>query len=193
MNAPTDQDLVRRSIMGDGRAFASIVERHTRLVYAAVRSVTGDNNEIDDIVQEVFIRIYRNLGSFGGRSALSTWIYSVARNHAINAVSRARPETVPMESAAPLESALPGPDAELERREALAALERILGGLEGRYREVVELRYLAERRYDEIAELLGVPMGTVKTLLHRARLKMRALLPEDDECGVRDDERRQAL
>jgi len=193
LNAPTDHDLVRRSLEGDERAFAALVERHTRIVYAAVRSVTGDSDDVDDTVQEVFIRIYRNLGSYAGRSALSTWIYSVARNHAINVRSRARPDTVPLESAAPLASGRPGPDDELERREDLARIERILGCLDGRYRETVELRYLAGKQYAEIAELLGVPIGTVKTLLHRARLKMKAMLPEDCEYEVRDGKRRQVL
>lgn len=193
MSAPTDHDLVRRSLGGDGRAFGTLVERHTRLVYAAVRAVTGDSDEVDDIVQEVFIRVYRNLASWKERSALSTWMYTVARNHAINSVSRPRPDTVPLESALPLAGDGPAPDAELERREALAGIERILEGLEGRYREVVELRYLAGRQYAEIAEIIGVPIGTVKTLLHRARLKMRTLLPEDCGYGVRDDERRQVL
>jgi RNA polymerase sigma-70 factor (ECF subfamily) len=193
LNAPTDDELARRSLDGDGRAFATLVERHTRLVYAAVRAVTGDGDDVDDIVQEAFIRIYRNLGSFGGRSALSTWIYSVARNHAINTVSRRRPETVPLDAAAPLASDDPGPHEELERREALARIEQTLACLDGRYREVVELRYLAGRRYDEIAELLGVPMGTVKTLLHRARSRMKALLIDQSRDEERDDERRQVL
>lgn len=192
MNAD-DRELVLSSLEGDGRAFASIVERHTRLVYAAVRSVAGDSGEVDDMVQEAFIRVYRNLGSFGGRSALSTWIYSVARNHAINALSRARPETVQLDSAEALASDRPGPDAELQRRETLERLERILAGLEGRYREIVELRYLAGKRYEEIAAILGAPMGTVKTLLHRARLQMREMARENRADEERDDERRHAL
>ena len=83
LRGETDHDLLEKARSGDGRAFGRIVERYTGIVYAAVRSVLGNHDEIDDAVQEAFIRVYKGLASFSGRSSLSTWIYSVARNHAI--------------------------------------------------------------------------------------------------------------
>ena len=178
MRGETDHDLLEKAISGDGRAFGKIVESHTGIVYAAVRSVLGDHDEIDDAVQEAFIRVYRGLASFSGRSSLSTWIYSVARNHAINIRARRREDHVPLDSTADIASSRLGPEREFARREAAADIEYLLSRLEGDYRQVIELRYLAGKKYNEIAALLDMPEGTVKTLIHRARIKMKGIMEE---------------
>ena len=185
VRAISDHELVQAALSGDGRAFAQLVEQHSRLVYAAVRTVGADREEVDDIVQETFIRVYRGLASFEGRSSLATWIYSIARNQALSTAARTRPDTVPIEAAEKIECGRPGPEADLAAAEAARELERLLDGLDGNYREVIELRYLAGRRYKEIAEILGLPLGTVKTLLHRARLKLMDQIMSRQEDGGR--------
>lgn len=188
-----DYDLVSATLAGDGRAFARLVERHSRLVYAAVRSVMGDREEVDDIVQETFIRIYSNLASFAGRSSLSTWIYRIARNRALSAAARPRPQTVPIDEAAAIACGRPGPEADLAAGEAAREIDRLLAGLEESHRAVIELRYLAGKQYSEIAEILDLPLGTVKTLLHRARLRLKDRILSRNECGGMNDGQRRVL
>jgi RNA polymerase sigma-70 factor (ECF subfamily) len=180
LRGATDHDLVEKAKSGDGKAFGKIVERHTGIVYAAARSVLGNSSDIDDTVQEVFIRIYLGLHSFTGRSALSTWIWSVARNHAINTLAKRREDHIPLESAPEIASRMRGPDEELARRTAAEDIEHLLSGLDEEYRQVVELRYLAGKKYREIAQLLEMPEGTVKTMIHRARIKMKKMIEERD-------------
>ena len=188
MRGETDHDLLEKAKSGDGKAFGRIVERHTGVVYAAVRSVLGSRSDIDDAVQEAFIRIYRGLPSFSGRSSLSTWIWSIARNHAINVRAKERDDVIPLEKTAEIASNRYGPEAELARRTAAEDIEWLLSSLEGNYREVIELRYLAGKKYREIAEVLDLPEGTIKTLIHRARLRMKKIMDERDASERRESE-----
>ena len=188
MRGESDHDLLEKAKSGDGKAFGRIVERYTGVVYAAVRSVLGSRGDIDDAVQEIFIRIYRGLPSFSGRSSLSTWIWSVARNHAINVRAKERDDVIPLEKTAEIASSRLGPEAELTRRTAAEDIEWLLSNLEGNYREVIELRYLAGKKYREIAETLALPEGTVKTLIHRARVRMKRIMDERDSAGRRESE-----
>ena len=188
MRGENDHDLLEKAKSGDGKAFGRIVERHTGVVYAAVRSVLGSRGDIDDAVQESFIRIYRGLPSFSGRSSLSTWIWSIARNHAINVRAKERDDVIPLEKTAEIASNRYGPEAELARRTAAEDIEWLLSSLEGNYREVIELRYLAGKKYREIAKVLDLPEGTIKTLIHRARIRMKKMMDERDASERRESE-----
>lgn len=188
MRGETDHDLLEKAKSGDGKAFGKIVEKHTGVVYAAVRSVLGSRGDIDDAVQEAFIRIYRGLPSFTGRSSLSTWIWSVARNNTINIRAKERDDVIPLDKTAEIASNRLGPEAEFARRSAAEDIEYLLSRLEGDYRQVIELRYLAGKKYHEIAEMLDMPEGTVKTLIHRARIKMKRMMDERDKAGRRENE-----
>ncbi len=188
MRGETDHDLLEKAKSGDRKAFGKIVEKHTGVVYAAVRSVLGSRGDIDDAVQEAFIRIYRGLPSFTGRSSLSTWIWSVARNNTINIRAKERDDVIPLDKTAEIASNRLGPEAEFARRSAAEDIEYLLSRLEGDYRQVIELRYLAGKKYHEIAEMLDMPEGTVKTLIHRARIKMKRMMDERDKAGRRENE-----
>ena len=188
MRGDNDHDLLEKAKSGDGKAFGKIVERHTGVVFAAVRSVLGSREDIDDAVQEAFIRIYHGLPSFSGRSSLSTWIWSVARNHAINVRSKERDDIIPLEKTAEIASNKLGPEAEYARRRAAEDIEWLLSALEGNYRQVIELRYLAGKKYNEIAEMLDLPEGTVKTLIHRARIRMKKMMDTRERTGRRENE-----
>ena len=188
MKGETDLDLLEKAKSGDGKAFGRIVERHTGIVYAAVRSVLGNRSDIDDAVQEAFIRIYKGIPSFGGRSSLSTWIWSIARNHAVNVRAKERDDVISLEKTAEIASSRLGPEAELARRTAAEDIEWLLSNLEGDYRQAIELRYLAGKKYREIAEMLDLPEGTVKTLIHRARIKMKKMMDDRDASERRKSE-----
>lgn len=188
MRGDTDHDLLEKAKSGDGKAFGKIVEKYTGVVYAAVRSVLGNRSDIDDAVQESFIRVYRGLPSFSGRSSLSTWIWSIARNNAINIRAKERDDVIPLDKTAEIASSRLGPEAEFARRSAAEDIEYLLSRLEGDYRQAIELRYLAGKKYREIAEILAIPEGTVKTLIHRAKIKMKRIMDERDSTGGRKSE-----
>ncbi|MBN1163183.1 MAG: RNA polymerase sigma factor [Candidatus Krumholzibacteriota bacterium] len=168
-----DLDLVRKAIKGSERAFRKLVEKYSALVYAAARSVLGNRDQVEDTVQEAFIKIYRGLPGFEGRSKLSTWIYRIARNEALNARARIRDDTMPIDDFFELGTIEESPDEIYRRERSAREMRNLVQGLEAHYREVIELRYLAEKSYNEIAELMDIPVGTVKTYIHRAKLSLR--------------------
>ncbi len=188
MRGDNDHDLLEKAKSGDEKAFGKIVEKHTGVVYAAVRSVLGSRSDIDDAVQEAFIRIYHGLPSFSGRSSLSTWIWSIARNNAINIRAKERDDVISIDKTAEIASDRLGPEREFARRSAAEDIEYLLSRLEGNYREVIELRYLAGKKYNEIAKMLDLPEGTVKTLIHRARIRMKRIMEERETSGRRENE-----
>ena len=187
MRGELDPGLVERAVHGDGRAFERIVEEHHSLVWAAVRSVLGDRPDVEDTVQEAFIKVYRGLSSFRSASRLSTWIYRIARNEALNASSRARRETVPIESTAPIEDPGERPDRLVSRAEAAALVERFLPRIDDRWRAAIELRYMGERSCAEISEIMDLPVGTVKTYIHRGKAALRRLMAGERPAGTKDD------
>jgi RNA polymerase sigma-70 factor (ECF subfamily) len=150
--------------------------------------VLGGRSDIDDAVQEAFIRIYLGLPSFSGRSSLSTWIWSVARNHAINIRAKERDDVISLDKTAEIASNRLGPEIEFARRTAAEDIDWLLSRLDENYRQVIELRYLAGQKYREIAEMLDLPEGTVKTLIHRARIKMKRMMEERDSAGRGESE-----
>jgi len=172
----SDADLAKRAAAGDGRAFARLIERHHAMAAAVVRGVLGDRDDTEDVLQEVYIAAYRGLPRFRGDSLFGTWLYQVARNTALNAARRRRVDTTPVDEVHLEADEQSSPGAVLARRDAKDRVARALGEIEMRYREVIELRYMAERTYEEIAELTGLPKGTVKTFVHRGKVQLREQL-----------------
>lgn len=164
--------LVTRAGRGDRVAFAELVRRHQGKVRALLMRLAGDRSLADDLAQEVFLRAYRGLVGFEGRSSFGTWVYRISYNVYLNHRTRTRsfaalPEDYDVRAAAP-EDALSAPRADLRRD-----LEAAIAELPERYRAVIVLYYLQEVSYPEIAEILELPLGTVKTHLHRAKRLLR--------------------
>jgi RNA polymerase sigma-70 factor (ECF subfamily) len=178
-----DGPLVARAAAGDAGAFRALVERHERRIVALLHRLCGCPEQALDLAQETFLSAHRHLGSFRHESRFSTWLHAIAVNHARAAGRRRLPvasldavaadgRPVIAEPAADLPPVSAGLEqADLARRIA-AALER----LDGRYREVVVLADLQDASYEEIAETLDIPVGTVRSRLHRGRTELRALL-----------------
>lgn len=156
----------------DARAFAELIRRHQGKVRGLLLRLTGDRTLADDLAQEVFFRAFRGLVGFEGRARFSTWLYRIAYNVYLNHRARVRahsglPEGFESGVAAP-ETAMSAARSDL-RRDLAAAID----GLPDRYRAVVMLHYLEDVSYPEIAEILELPLGTVKTHLHRAKKMLR--------------------
>jgi RNA polymerase sigma-70 factor, ECF subfamily len=158
------------------------------MVYNLLARMLRDPALAEDLTQEAFLRAHRGLRSFDPRHKFSNWILRIAHNAAIDQVRRRTPDLVPLddESArwggvAQSVAAPPGehgPDR-LERQEAARALDAAMARLRPEYREMLVLRYQEDLSHEEIAELTGLPIGTVKSYLHRARAEMAARLREN--------------
>jgi RNA polymerase sigma-70 factor (ECF subfamily) len=176
LKATGERELVQRALAGDERAFRKILEGHYTLIYSVVRGVAGQRAETDDIVQEVFIKIYRALGDFRGESRLSTWIYRIARNEALNAMDRRKPQVIPIEDCVDLPDTGESPEASYRRRMSRERLERFMERLDEKERVAIELRYIGEKSYEEIADIMDIPLGTVKTHIYRAKLSLKRMM-----------------
>jgi RNA polymerase sigma-70 factor (ECF subfamily) len=178
----SDAELVTRARRGDEAAFEQLVLRHQRYVFNLAYRVLGDYAEAEDATQEAFVRVWRGLSGFRGQARFTTWLYRIVHNLCLNRLPRLRRELLQTQ---PLDEVLvaPGPSpADLfDVRERLAFLHAQLNRLPEKYRLVLTLRYLQQLSYDEIAAALEVPMGTVKTHIHRARQLLRERLRQWEE------------
>jgi RNA polymerase sigma-70 factor (ECF subfamily) len=200
MSHPTDDVLIRRTLEGDQTAFADLVRRYQRRVAATVRSVLGEMSREDlaDVTQEIFIIVFRSLGSFRGDSQFGTYLTRIALRHCYRESKRRKNRRSLF---SPFDSSSPGEEspesrlravggatdrpvvAEERRRAVVEALQR----LPEEFRTVLVLRIVEEMPVEEVAEALGVSTGTVKSRLHRAKEKMRELL-EGEELEFQIDE-----
>lgn len=180
-----DADLVRRVLGGDEEAFADLVRRWEPRLRAYVGQIVKTPEEARDLVQEAFLRAWSNLDQYNPTFRFSTWLFRIAHNLAIDQLRRRRQSLVSLEvgeddegSALVLDPADPrrGPLADLANRELAEALAREIHNLPAAYRELVTLRHFVGLAYHEIAELKGLPLGTVKNKLFRAHSVLREAL-----------------
>ena len=176
MSQPHDSELVARSLRGDGRAFRDLIERHHTMTYAAVRSVLGDRDEVEDVMQVVYLKAYQGLASFRGEARFSTWLYQIARREALDVSSKRRVEMADIDSVEIATAEHHAPDTVVRERSERAWIEAALGELDETYRTAIELRYMAEKSYEEIGQIMGIPEGTAKTYVHRAKVEMKKIM-----------------
>jgi len=179
-----DEALAIRCLRGDEEAFAELVDRHQHGVCRIVARLIGTRDS-EDLAQEAFLRAYQALPRFRGEATFRTWLYRIARNLCFTELRKRgrRGESSPLGDADDfagdhplLEDSAPELDEEIARADLSARVRERMGELPAPYREVLTLFYLDEMRYEEIAMILDVPIGTVKTWIHRARLRLRDTL-----------------
>jgi RNA polymerase sigma-70 factor, ECF subfamily len=173
-----DSGLVRRIQQGDRQAFGELLDRYEARVYRLALSYTGSVADAEDVTQEVFLGIHRNLGQFRGRAALSTWIYRVAVNHCLEFRRKRRLPSVSLDEGAEIPSVRWEDDpvqvaTKVSLKEEVA---RAMAGLTDVQREVVEMHELHGLTYSECADVLGIPVGTVKSRLANAFVRLRETL-----------------
>jgi RNA polymerase sigma-70 factor (ECF subfamily) len=171
-----DETLVERAANGrDNQAFAELVRRHQGKVRGLLLRLTNNATLADDLAQEVFLRAYRGLVGFEGRARFSTWLYRIAYNVFLNHRTRTR-ELAALPSGFEGHAAAPENELSANRMDMRRDLASAIAALPERYRAVVTLHYIEDVSYPEIAEVLDLPLGTVKTHLHRAKKMLRAQL-----------------
>ena len=176
-----EQSLIQRAQKGDPEAFATLVDEHQRYVYNLALRVVRDENEALDLTQETFVRAWTALPNFRGQSQFRTWLYRITTNLCYNRLPGLRrslndlgddvlPDVVESEDTAS------NPLRVLESNEIRIQLHQAIDQLDANYKILIVMRYHDELSYEEIASLLNLPLGTVKTGLFRAREKLRFAL-----------------
>jgi RNA polymerase sigma-70 factor (ECF subfamily) len=186
-----DCDLVTRAIAGREDGFEELVRRYQRPIAAYVYRMVGDYDSALDLTQEVFIKVYGSLTRYRSEYKFSTWIYKIAHNAAVDHLRRhsTREQSLVKQSDGeqydlPVESGRLSPEQESEKAERCAEIEAVVRQLPAAYRELIVLRHSHDLSYDEIADVTGLPLGTVKNRLFRAREVMRQQFVQRGITGI---------
>jgi RNA polymerase sigma-70 factor (ECF subfamily) len=175
VNESAEDALVERAARGDQRAFAVLVERYQAMVYSMARRLLRDPAGAEDAAQNAFIKAWAALPGFQRRSRFSSWLYRICYNTCISVLRRQQPVT-DLESVEP--AARTGPRQEFQLGSVREAIHEEIDRLPVEYRTLLTLYHFNGMKYDEIARTTHRPMGTVKAMIHRARLLLRSRLIE---------------
>jgi RNA polymerase sigma-70 factor (ECF subfamily) len=180
LSATNDRDLVASAITGIEGGFEELVRRYQRPISAYVYRMVGDYETALDLTQEIFIKIYSSLSRYRPEFKFSTWIYKIAHNAAIDHLRRSSGRERSLMGGVdgdqydlPIESDGLTPEQQTEREERRVEIESVVRSLPTTYRELIVLRHSQDLTYEEIVEVTGLPLGTVKNRLFRARDLMR--------------------
>jgi RNA polymerase sigma-70 factor (ECF subfamily) len=178
MEEAAERDLVARCRQGSEAAFVELVDAYKGLVYGVIWKTVGDPARAEDLAQEVFLKIHRGLPYFRGEARLSTWIYRIVQNVCVEARQPAG-RHVGLDDLTPgteLQAGVASHDKAFTDLELKDRMEKALARLPPHVRFLVSAHYLGGRKYEELAESLGMPVGTIKSHLFRAKRRLRELL-----------------
>ena len=186
---PDDRTLALQAARGREKAFRELLNRYERPVFSLIYRMVRDRSLAEDLAQDAFIRAFNAIGSYNPGYKFSSWMFKIAHNLTIDHLRKRRLDTIsihgspnavtPDEQARTslvLESSEERPDAYVENLELGSQIETAIGRLRPEYRAVTLLRHVEGYSYQEIADILEIPLGTVKTYIHRARLELKAAL-----------------
>ncbi len=187
--AASDQEIVALAREGREIAYRELIRRYERPVFSLLLRMVRDRQAAEDLAQETFVKALNAIGSYRPEFKFSSWIFKIANNTAIDYLRRRDPDTLSLDgaphattqedieaTALQVSDRGESPLDELEARELGSAIERAIGRLRPEYRACILLRHVEGMAYEEIAQLLDLPLGTVKTYIHRARHELRQML-----------------
>jgi RNA polymerase sigma-70 factor, ECF subfamily len=185
----TDQDLVLAARSGKEKAYRELIDRYQRPVFSLVYRMVRDRELAEDLAQETFVKVFNNLDRFDPKYKFSSWIFKIANNLTIDTLRRKELDTVSLDgsrnartaeeadsSRIAVASEDENPEELLEAKQLGEQIGEAIGELRAEYRTAVVLRHVEGLSYEEIAEIMEVPLGTVKTYIHRARGELRTRL-----------------
>lgn len=181
-----DCTLAKMVTEGNSAAFDTLFARHSDAIYAMLLKFTGNSDDVDDLIQEAFMKAYLKIGLYDPKYDFGAWIYTIARNTFVD-FSRSRksnalnPQNLSPEIDNTAQSSSPTPEDYIINAQQRAQIERYISMLPEDYRQLFELRFLDEYSYEEIAEKLDMKLGTVKTRIFRVRNMMCRLITEGEE------------
>jgi RNA polymerase sigma-70 factor (ECF subfamily) len=182
-----DAQLIAAFIKGDGESFAALVDRHMPMVYKFVYRYVGDVDIANDVVQDVFIKVWKNIKKFDQKKNFKTWVLTIAKNTALDSIKKKKSILFSKieEGEADLDAFLAPyvespdlPDSLLQKKQTTSDLDRILRELSPAYRSVLLLRYTEHLKFREIADVLQEPIDTIKSKHRRALIQLRKILTE---------------
>lgn len=171
-----DSELLERIAGGDREAFKTLYGRYVRQVFSFIFKLTGDSKMTEEVTNDVFFDVWKGAGGFQGRSAVSTWIFGIAHNKSMNALRKKTPDPVDPEEFVRVANPDAGAEEIVEKKDRSERIKKALGELSADHRTVLELAFFEGMSYQEIAEVMGCPVNTVKTRMFYAREKLRETL-----------------
>jgi RNA polymerase sigma-70 factor, ECF subfamily len=175
----TEARLVAQALAGSQAAVAQIVRQYQRPVIRLIARMTGDPALAEDLAQETFVKAFRSLAAFDTTRRLSSWLFRIAHNTALDALRRARPPVVPLDTGSgdwPEDAVAPPVPDPVEQQALRAALDAALSNVRPEYRAAIALRYDEGLSFDEIGQILRIPEATARSHVHRARKELLAQL-----------------
>jgi len=182
-DAVSDEALLRATAGGDPRAFAELYRRHASGLFGFLYRIAGDRAVAEEILQDTMLAVWRSGTGFRGHSAVRTWLYGVARRQAHNRLRSLVPPPVTLADVPEPAASGPGPEEIALVRADMAAVGAAMAALPAGHREVLALAFHAQLSHADIAQVLDVPVGTVKSRLHNARARLAELVATDEEAS----------
>lgn len=190
-----DYEAVKRAREGDDRAFAELHDRYRDTIFYMILRIVNNPSDAEDLTMEAFGKAFNNISQYVPRYAFSSWLFRIAKNNCIDFIRSKKTSIVDYDSnvfvyvegssvTASVPSKADDPEEKLIAMQSVSRVQHIISKLRPRYRRLVELRYFKEYTYDEIAEELNLPMGTVKAQLFRARQMLQKTLKDFDNPDV---------
>jgi RNA polymerase sigma-70 factor (ECF subfamily) len=178
MQTTSDEVLIAKIAQGDRLAMEALFARYRVRVFRFVLRMVRNEATAEDLNSDVFLDVWRQAGTFEGRSAVSTWIFSIARYKALTVLQRRPEEELDVERADAIEDQADDPEVTLAKKDKAAVLRQCLVKLSAEHREIVNLVYYQHKSVEEVAGIVGIPEATVKTRMFYARKKLSELLSE---------------
>jgi RNA polymerase sigma-70 factor (ECF subfamily) len=182
--ACADAELLRSIAQGEHRAMALLFTRHNVRIFRFAFSITGDRSTAESVVSDVFLDVWRHAGTFKGKSEVSTWLFAIARHKALTALKRPPDEQLTDQFSESIEDTADDPEAAMGRKQTRTIVTECLVKLSPTHREIIDLVYYHEKTIDQVAEVLQIPKGTVKTRMFYARQHLAELLASNKRTEV---------
>jgi len=185
--AQLDIELVQQAIYGDQKAYAELLDRYRDAIYYTLLKMVNNSSDAEDLTIEAFGKAFKNIRQYTPNFAFSTWLFKIASNNAIDFIRKKKLNNISIDDsvhdtdAAPISirSEQPTPEENLIAEQKILMVRAVVAKLKPRYRKLVELRYFYEYTYEEISSEMGLPIGTVKAQLFRARELLQNVLKDN--------------
>lgn len=186
--AKHDYKLVKLAISGDEQAYAELMDRYRDAIYYMLLKMVNNKNDAEDLTIEAFGKAFKNIEQYTPKYAFSTWLFKIATNNCIDFIRKQKANLISIDqaeededmSAPPLHSSNPDPEEDMIKNQRVDLMRDVVDKLKPRYRNLIKLRYFKEYSYEEIAQELDLPLGTVKAQLFRARELLYNILKNRD-------------
>jgi RNA polymerase sigma factor (sigma-70 family) len=186
--AKYDYKLVKLAIDGDEQAYAELMDRYRDAIYYMLLKMVSNKSDAEDLTIEAFGKAFKSIEQYTPKYAFSTWLFKIATNNCIDFIRKQKANLISIDQAEeeddmappPLQSTVLDPEEDMIKNQKVDLMRHVVGKLKPRYRNLIQLRYFKEYSYEEIAEELNLPLGTVKAQLFRARELLYNILKNKD-------------